>query len=151
MTKVNHPTSLPHPISAFLHAFYRASDTSPTTNPSAHALYADFFLPSAPLLMGAQTFNGREGHLQFREAGWEKVARREHVVVDVFARPVGEGEEAELMLRGTVKYGMKDGSEGNADWAGYMKLTWLEEEGGYKLAFYQVWIVSRYWLFVGGC
>lgn len=144
MTRINTPTSLPHPISAFLHAFYRASDTSPHTNPSANALYADFFTDDAPLLMGSQTFHGRQGFLSFREGGWEKVREREHVVLDVFARPSArEGEDTELMIRGTVEYGMKDGSAGHADWAGFMKLRWLEEEGGYKLAFYQVWIVSR--------
>ncbi|KAJ9094335.1 hypothetical protein QFC20_006903 [Naganishia adeliensis] len=142
MTRINTPTSLPHPISAFLHAFYRASDTSPHTNPSANALYADFFTDDAPLLMGSQTFHGRQGVLSFREGGWEKVREREHVVLDVFARPdAREGEDTELMIRGTVEYGMKDGSAGHADWAGFMKLRWLEEEGGYKLAFYQVWIL----------
>jgi hypothetical protein len=142
MTKVNTPADLPHAVAAFLKAFYRASDTSPTDNPSAHALYADFFLPTAPLLMGLKTFNGREGFIQFREEGWEKVATREHVVLDVFPKQGGEKEDVELMLHGAVRYGMKDGSEGKADWAGHMKLKWLEDEGGYKLAFYQVWIVS---------
>ena len=142
MTKVHAPADLPHAVSAFLNAFYRASDTSPAENPSAHELYADFFLPTSPLLMGPNTFNGREGFIKFREQGWEKVSSRRHVVLDVFPR-LGEGkEECELMLRGTVEYGMNDGGKGAADWAGHMKLRYLEDEGGYKLAFYQVWIVS---------
>lgn len=144
MTKIHAPASLPHPVSAFLHAFYRASDTSPADNPAAHQLYADFFLADAPLLMGGNTFNGRDGFIEFREKGWEKVAAREHVVLDVFPKTgaAAEGEDAELMVRGTVDYGMKDGSAGAADWAGYMKLRWMHDAGGYKLAFYQVWLVS---------
>lgn len=94
--------------------------------------------------MGSKTYNGREGFIQFREEGWDKVASREHVVLDVFPKKGGERQDAELMLRGAVRYGMKDGSEGKADWAGHMKLQWLEDEGGYKLAFYQVWIVSYF-------
>jgi prepilin-type processing-associated H-X9-DG protein len=143
MTKVNAPSDLPHALHAFLTAFYRASDTSPHGNASANALYADFFCADAPLLMGDKTFTGREEYVKFREAGWEKVASREHVVLDVFPKEKEGNGDAELMLRGTVAYGMKDGSNGSADWAGHMKLRWLEDEGGYKLAFYQVWIVSR--------
>ncbi|KAI5449234.1 hypothetical protein NCC49_005213 [Naganishia albida] len=144
MTKVNAPADLPHALHAFLTAFYRASDTSPHGNPSANALYADFFLDNCPLLMGDKTFNGREGYIQFREAGWAKVESREHVVLDVFPKKEKAGnEDEELMLRGTVAYGMKDGSEGRAEWAGHMKLRYSKEEGGYKLAFYQVWITMR--------
>lgn len=147
MTKVNAPSSLPHAIKSFLDAFYRASDTSPVTHPAANDLYADFFLPDSDLLMGANTFHGRQGFVQFREEGWEKVHAREHVILDVYPKvkeggEAKEGEEYELMLRGTVDYEMKDGGKGKAEWAGHMVLQYLKEEGGYKLAFYQVWIVS---------
>ncbi|KAJ9107642.1 hypothetical protein QFC21_001102 [Naganishia friedmannii] len=149
MTKVHAPASLPHAVTAFLNAFYHASDASPHTHPRANELYADFFLPSAPLLMGPNTFNGRPGFLQFREQGWEKVQSREHVVLDVYPKADAEGKgeqeggEFELMLRGTVDYGLKDGGKGRAEWAGHMVLKYLEDEGGYKLAFYQVWIASH--------
>lgn len=105
--------------------------------------------------MGPKTFDeGREGFVRFREEGWEKVVSREHVVEGVYpklqegseqgqGKAEGEGEDFELMLRGTVDYGLKDGSKGRAEWAGHMVLKYLKEEGGYKLAFYQVWIVSR--------
>jgi hypothetical protein len=158
MTKVNAPADLPHPVSAFLNAFYRASDTSPAENPRAHELYADFFLPNSPLLMGPNTFNGREGFIKFREQGWEKVSSRRHVVLDVFPsalpsplplcyHPSSHTRPSHATSIRTL-FSPPQASEKHpkrhaADWAGHMKLNYLEDEGGYKLAFYQVWIVSR--------
>ncbi|KAJ9115947.1 hypothetical protein QFC22_005090 [Naganishia vaughanmartiniae] len=144
MTKVNTPADLPHAVKAFLSAFYHASDASPHTHPAANELYADFFLATAPLLMGPNKFNGRQGFIQFREQGWEKVETREHVVLDVYPKRQDDGkeDEFELMLRGTVDYGLKDGGKGHAEWAGHMVLQYLKEQGGYKIAFYQVWIPS---------
>lgn len=77
--------------------------------------------------------------MSFRKAGWEKVETRKHVYKGVF--PSAEKPEEEIMLYGTVDYGMKDGSVKNGvEWAALMNLT--KVEGEYKLKKYQVWIVS---------
>jgi hypothetical protein len=44
------------------------------------------------------------------------------------------------MLHGTVKYGLKDGSEAEKDWAAYAHLVKID--GDVKMDFYQVYLVS---------
>jgi hypothetical protein len=60
------------------------------------------------------------------------VAARHHIVLETFPK-----SESELMLRGTVKYTMKNGREVLNQWAGRMTVT---AEG--KISFYQVYIDS---------
>jgi hypothetical protein len=68
---------------------------------------------------------------------WEKVSSRSHNPIKIF--PFGSYSD-EVMLHGTVKYGLKSGGEKEIDWAARAKL--VKEEGKVKLAFYQVYLVS---------
>jgi hypothetical protein len=72
-----------------------------------------------------------------RKALWEKVASRKHVASKIF--PFGP-DSNEVMLRGTVQYGLKAGGESGLEWAAYAKLT--KVDGGVKMEFYQVYLVS---------
>lgn len=68
---------------------------------------------------------------------WEKVASRKHKAIKIF--PFGADSD-EVMLYGTVKYGLKVGGESGLDWAARAHL--VREEGYVKMDFYQVYLVS---------
>jgi ketosteroid isomerase-like protein len=57
------------------------------------------------------------------------VASRHHVVIDIYPK-----SDADLMLFGTVEYGLKNGRHLESEWAARMTLT----EG--KISFYQVYL-----------
>jgi hypothetical protein len=84
--------------------------------------------------------------LAFRKSLWEKVASRSHNPIKIF--PFGAYAD-EVMLYGTVKYGMKAGGENEVDWAARAKL--VKEDGKVKMAFYQVYLVSWLMMEKGGC
>lgn len=44
------------------------------------------------------------------------------------------------MLYGTVKFGFKDGKEGDVDWAARAELS--SEDGVWRMSFYQIYLVS---------
>jgi hypothetical protein len=67
---------------------------------------------------------------------WEKVASRAHDPVKIF--PFGPNAD-EVMLYGTVKYGLKAGGESSIDWAARAHLVKTDE--GVKMDFYQVYLV----------
>jgi hypothetical protein len=67
---------------------------------------------------------------------WSAVARRLHRATKIF--PFGPNSN-EVMLYGTVEYGLKDGRSTVLDWAAHAKL--VKVEGHYKLDFYQVYLV----------
>lgn len=67
---------------------------------------------------------------------WERVAIRSHKPAMVFPyRP----NSSEVMLFGTVDYGLKDGGSASLDWAARAILT--KQEGSIKMSFYQVYLV----------
>jgi hypothetical protein len=68
---------------------------------------------------------------------WEKVSSRSHNPMKIF--PFGSYSD-ELMLHGTVKYGMKAGGEKELDWAARVHL--VKVDGKVKMDFYQVYLVS---------
>lgn len=68
---------------------------------------------------------------------WEKVATRKHTPVKVF--PFGPSSD-EVMLYGTVDYGLKSGGKNSIDWAARAHL--VKEQGTVKMDFYQVYLVS---------
>lgn len=76
--------------------------------------------------------------LALRKAMWEKVASRKHQAFKIF--PFGPNSD-EVMLYGTVKYGLKAGGESGLDWAARAHL--VKEGGKVKMDFYQVYLVSR--------
>jgi len=116
-------------IKTFFEDFFRTSDA-----PDDHEKYVDFFTDDAVFLMGTKKVSGRAEILEFRKSMWEKVATRLHSPIKVF--PFGEGAK-ELMLYGTVVYGLKDGRGCVMDFAA--KAEMVEVGGEWKMGFYQVY------------
>jgi hypothetical protein len=75
--------------------------------------------------------------LALRKSMWEKVSSRKHKAHKIF--PFGPNAD-EVMLHGTVKYGLKAGGESGLDWAARAHL--VKEDGQVKMDFYQVYLVS---------
>jgi len=82
---------------------------------------------------------------------WEKVQARRHTVYQVFPGTFGgakeggggDGNEVELMLYGDVVYKLKGSSEGEeakVDWAGRARLRRAAGGGGWKFAYYRVYL-----------
>ncbi|KAF9741829.1 hypothetical protein PMIN03_008316 [Paraphaeosphaeria minitans] len=114
----------------FFEDFYATSD-----NPDAHDAYVQYFTKDATLVMASKKGQGSEEILALRKGLWEKVASRVHNPMKIF--PYGPNSN-EVMLHGTVKYGLKAGGESSLDWAAYARL--VKEEGNVKMEFYQVYL-----------
>lgn len=67
---------------------------------------------------------------------WEHVASRKHKPLKIF--PFGQNSN-ELMLYGTVGYGLKNGKNAEIDWAARAHL--VEIGGSMEMDFYQVYLV----------
>ncbi|KAB8296844.1 hypothetical protein EYC80_002255 [Monilinia laxa] len=119
-------------IKEFFEALYRLSDIE-----GEHEKYAAQFAEDAELVMGAKRVKGREEILAFRKSIWEKVASRLHKAHKIF--PFGQ-DSNEVMLFGTVAYGLRDGRKVDVEWAGHAVL--IQEGGKWKLGFYQVYLDS---------
>jgi hypothetical protein len=78
-----------------------------------------------------------------RKAMWEKVSSRSHNPIKIF--PFGSYSD-EVMLHGTVKYGLKSGGESGLDWAARAHL--VKVDGKVKMDFYQVYLVSPSYVLV---
>ena len=70
---------------------------------------------------------------------WEKVSSRAHAPLKIF--PFGP-DANEVMLYGTVKYGLKAGGESSKDWAARAHLV-KDGEGTVMMDFYQVYLVRH--------
>ena len=68
---------------------------------------------------------------------WEKVHSRLHRPLKIF--PYGPNAN-EVMLFGTVQYGLKTGEQSSVDWAAYARLK--EVDGSVKMDFYRAYLVS---------
>lgn len=68
---------------------------------------------------------------------WEKVSSRKHKPQRIF--PYGSNAD-EVMLYGTVDYGLKDGKTASVEWAGHAHL--VKEGDAVKMDVYQVYLVS---------
>lgn len=73
-----------------------------------------------------------------RAGMWDKVSSRRHYPTRIF--PFGTSSD-EVMLYGSVDYGMKDGSNASKDWAARAHL--VKEGDQVKMDYYQVYIVSH--------
>ncbi len=123
-------------VEHFVSTLYATSDVGQ----SGHQAYVDLYLPDATLIMGLAMYSGHDGVQTFREAGWEKVLWRRHVCRGIFPSP--SSPSTEIMTYGTVDYGFKDGTvKEGVEWAARLVLAYVE--GQPKLAFYQVYIVSK--------
>ncbi|KAB8343187.1 hypothetical protein FH972_022777 [Carpinus fangiana] len=117
---------------AFFEDFYKISDT-----PEAHEKYSQQFTSDATLVMASKTVKGTEGILALRKGMWEKVVSRSHNPIKIF--PFGSGSD-EVMLYGTVEYGLKGGGSDSKEWSARAKL--VKDDGAVKLAFYQVYLFA---------
>lgn len=70
---------------------------------------------------------------------WETVSSRAHAPLKIF--PFGP-DANEVMLYGTVKYGLKVGGESSKDWAARAHLV-KEGDGKVMMSFYQVYLVRH--------
>jgi hypothetical protein len=77
---------------------------------------------------------------------WEKVQNRLHRPLKIF--PYGPNAN-EVMLFGTVQYGLKSGGQSSVDWAAYARLK--KVDGSVKMDFYQVYLVSSGGQTASGC
>lgn len=146
MTTVICPSTIPPSIVTLLEAFYKASDAVPSSSSlsdSTHQAYTDFFVDRPTFLMGPTTANDKNGIREWRQGGWKGITSRRHVVENVY--PAGQlrddDDQAELMLYGTVDYGVSDGGNGRAEWAGRMVLKKQDKE--WRISYYQVYITRR--------
>ncbi|KAL9075313.1 MAG: hypothetical protein Q9161_001690 [Pseudevernia consocians] len=138
------PPSLRH----FFETFYRISDT-----PGAHEEYVESFTRDGVVIMASAKAEGSDEILSLRHRMWSAVSSRSHHPTKIFPfAPVSESE-AEVMLYGTVEYGFKEGGGGGEgkDWAARAVL--VKDEGGglgagWKMRFYQVYLVSLFVFFV---
>ncbi|EXJ77333.1 hypothetical protein A1O3_09559 [Capronia epimyces CBS 606.96] len=120
----------PRIISFFEH-FYAVSD-----NPTAHEEYAQLLTADADFIMGSKKVQGYDAILAARKALWSgPVQTRHHKLDKIF--PFGQGSR-EVMLYGTVDYGLKNGKAVSIDWAG--KAVLVDVDGELKMAFYQVYL-----------
>ncbi|KAJ9629659.1 hypothetical protein H2203_002040 [Taxawa tesnikishii (nom. ined.)] len=94
---------------AFFENFYKLSDT-----PGANEEYAAQFTENATLIMASNKVVGRDDIRTMRAGMWDKVSSRRHYPTRIF--PFGTSSD-EVMLYGSVDYGMKDGSNASKDWA----------------------------------
>ncbi|KAF2764717.1 hypothetical protein EJ03DRAFT_331615 [Teratosphaeria nubilosa] len=117
-------------IRSYYERFYQISDT-----PDAHQQYAEQFTKNAKLIMVSNEANGRDAILQIRKGMWEKVARRSHKPVRIYA--FGP-ESDDTMLYGTVDYELKDGRKASVPWSARSHFTY--EDGELKQDFYQVYL-----------
>lgn len=68
---------------------------------------------------------------------WEKVAKRSHKPVQIYA--FGPGSD-DVMLHGTVDYVLKDDKKASSSWGA--RAHFAKEDGELKMNFYQVFLVS---------
>jgi hypothetical protein len=77
---------------------------------------------------------------------WTAVSSRSHNPIKIF--PFGSYSD-EVMLYGTVAYEFKAGGGKEVDWAARVNL--VKEEGGkVRMRFYQVYLVSGFWVLRAG-
>ncbi|USP78285.1 hypothetical protein yc1106_05559 [Curvularia clavata] len=117
----------------FFERFYATSDA-----PDAHEDYVKYFTRDATLIMASKVAMGRDEILALRKAMWEKISSRAHAPLKIF--PFGPNAN-EVMLYGTVKYGLKAGGESSKDWAARAHLV-KDGEGTVMMDFYQVYLID---------
>jgi hypothetical protein len=79
-----------------------------------------------------------------RKGMWEHVASRRHVPIKIF--PFGPNAD-EIMLYGTLAYGLKNGKSAEAEWAARANL--VKDGSSVKMSYYQVYLVDSPLSFLG--
>lgn len=115
-------------LSSFLTKFYKTSDTKPLGKDP----YVDFFTPDAQVFIGPTEVCGTDEIAEMRRNIWTSVVKRHHEFQDV-----AHITETEVMVTGTVEYGLVNGKRVNSLWAA--KLVF--ESPDYKrMAYYRVYL-----------
>ncbi|GJN89423.1 hypothetical protein Rhopal_002403-T1 [Rhodotorula paludigena] len=140
------PASLSQAKRDFLAAFYRTSD-----QPDAIDDYLAFLAPDVDFIMGLNAVHGHQGLFQpvrkIRENMWGGVQTRRHQPHAVFVQDAagGDGNDdgaRQLMLHGTVDYGLRNGK--TVDAVGWAALVVFADSDGtsgeLKMQRYQVWL-----------
>ncbi|KIW67880.1 hypothetical protein PV04_07095 [Phialophora macrospora] len=123
-------------IVPFFEKFYQASDT-----PAAHDAYVASFLPDADFVMGTKATRGAAGILELRKGLWTgPVLRRKHTLDKIFPFGSAGADAREVMVYGSVEYGLKNGKELTVQWAA--RALFSEYEGDLRFKLYQVYLDS---------
>ena len=78
---------------------------------------------------------------------WSRVSTRSHHPLKIFPfdSPATAGHpEQEVMIYGTVEYGLKAGGSDRKEWAARAVLASLETGGEWRMRWYQVYLVSLF-------
>ncbi|GAA6057351.1 hypothetical protein JCM3770_005721 [Rhodotorula araucariae] len=126
----SHPPHLAADKLAFLEGFYRTSD-----QPEAIDAYLAFLDPQVDFVMGLNAVRGHAAVRKIRENMWGGVQTREHRPAAVFSAGPGDRE---LMLHGTVTYGLRNGTR--VESVGWAALVVFAEGSDLKMERYQVWL-----------
>ncbi|GAA6008308.1 nuclear transport factor 2 family protein [Rhodotorula paludigena] len=122
------PASLPQAKRDFLAAFYRTSD-----QPDAIDDYLAFLAPDVDFIMGLNAVRGHQAVRKIRENMWGGVQTRRHQPHAVFVQDArGDGDHddgaRQLMLHGTVDYGLRNGK--TVDAVGWAALVVFADSDG---------------------
>lgn len=129
-------------VKEFVTAFFKASDTKPPAPPSVDP-YTTYFSSSPVLKMGSLPESASiEDIAATRQKMWKGVASRHHVVKKVFVNNEPGTKADEIILSGTVEYGLEDGKTNTVSWVSRMIFDEKEREenDNVVLKFYQVYL-----------
>lgn len=127
--------SIDRRVADFYANFYRVSDDP---SEQSHQEYADSITKDGTLIMGTKKATGYDNILELRKGLWSgPVKTRLHTLKQIF--PFGD-DSKNVMLHGSVDYGLKNGKEVTVEWAGRALL--VEEGGKLKMKEYQVYLDS---------
>lgn len=119
----------------FYENFYRVSDDP---SDQAHLEYADSLTKDGTLSMGTKKATGYDNVLELRKGLWSgPIKTRKHTLKQIF--PFGDNSK-NVMLHGSVDYGLKNGKAVTVEWAARAEL--VEEGGKLKMKEYQVYLDS---------
>lgn len=129
-------------VKEFVTAFFKESDTKPPAPPAVDA-YTTYFSSSPVLKMGSlPECTSIEEIGATRQKMWKGVASRHHIVTKVFVNNDPGTKAEEIVLSGTVEYGLEDGKSNTISWVSRMIFDEKEREEKDRVAlkFYQVYL-----------
>lgn len=95
--------------------------------------YVNFLTPDVDFTMGLKSIKGHAAVKDFRKGMWNGVASRLHKPKKAYSL---DEKASEVMLFGTVEYGLDSGKSATVEWAARMVFAPSSEQ--LKLASYQV-------------
>ncbi|ORY78928.1 hypothetical protein BCR35DRAFT_304965 [Leucosporidium creatinivorum] len=131
---ISFPSTLSPAKQQFLTDFYTVSD-----EPQSVDKYLSFLTDDVDFIMGLNAVHGATAVRKIRETMWGGVVSRHHQPERVYSF---DQDGSELMLHGTVDYGLKNGKR--VDQVGWAARVVFAEGDELKMKRYQVWLVSRF-------